>query len=70
MPWHRFALAQDIPGYFEQVEEIGKMDWDTFIGGHVARIGTHADVDVQIEFNRDVQQAAKLPWRRPSSAWD
>src|SRR5262249_15516953 len=27
MPWRRFALAQDIPGYFAQVEEIGKMDW-------------------------------------------
>ena len=59
MPWRRFALAQDIPGYFAQVEEIGKMDWDTFVGGHVARTGTHADVDTQIEFNRDVQEAAK-----------
>lgn len=26
MPWRRFALAQDIPGYFAQVEEIRKMD--------------------------------------------
>ncbi len=58
MPWRRFALAQDIPGYFAQVEEIRKMDWDTFVGGHVARTGTHADVDVQAEFNRDVKQAA------------
>jgi glyoxylase-like metal-dependent hydrolase (beta-lactamase superfamily II) len=58
MPWRRFALAQDIPGYFAQVEEIGKMDWDTFVGGHVARTGTHADVNVQTEFNRDVKQAA------------
>lgn len=58
MPWRRFALAQDIPGYFEQVEEIGKMDWDTFVGGHVARTGTHADVNVQAEFDRDVKQAA------------
>ncbi|HLN97633.1 MAG TPA: MBL fold metallo-hydrolase [Pyrinomonadaceae bacterium] len=58
MPWRRFALAQDIPGYFAQVEEIRKMDWDTLVGGHVARTGTHADVDVQAEFNRDVKQAA------------
>jgi glyoxylase-like metal-dependent hydrolase (beta-lactamase superfamily II) len=58
MPWRRFALAQDIPGHFAQVEEIGKMDWDTFVGGHVARTGTHADVDLQAEFNRDVKQAA------------
>ena len=58
MPWRRFALAQDILGHFAQVEEIGKMDWDTFVGGHVARTGTHADVDVQAQFNRDVKQAA------------
>ncbi len=58
IPWRRFALAQDIPGYFAQVEEIRKMDWDTFVGGHVARTGTHVDVDVQAEFNRDVKQAA------------
>ena len=58
MPWRRFALAQDIPGYFAQVEEIRKMDWDTFVGGHVARTGTQADVDIQAEFNNDVKQAA------------
>jgi glyoxylase-like metal-dependent hydrolase (beta-lactamase superfamily II) len=58
MPWRRFALAQDLPGYFAQVEEIRKMDWDTLVGGHVARTGTHEDVDRQSEFNRDVRQAA------------
>jgi glyoxylase-like metal-dependent hydrolase (beta-lactamase superfamily II) len=58
IPWRRFALAQDILGHFAQVEEIRKMDWDTFVGGHVARTGTHADVDVQAEFNRDIKQAA------------
>jgi glyoxylase-like metal-dependent hydrolase (beta-lactamase superfamily II) len=58
MPWRRFALAQDIPGYFAQVEVIRKMDWETLVAGHVARTGTHADVDVQAEFNQDVMQAA------------
>ena len=58
MPWRRFALAQDIPGFFAQVEEIRKMDWATLVGGHVARTGTHADVDLQAEFINDVKQAA------------
>jgi glyoxylase-like metal-dependent hydrolase (beta-lactamase superfamily II) len=58
MPWRRFALAQDIPAYFAQVEEIRAMNWETLVGGHVARTGTHADVDVQAEFNRDIKQAA------------
>src|SRR5262249_1987722 len=59
MPWRRFAVAQDIPGYFAQVEEIRKLSWDTFVGGHVARTGTHADVEMQAEFNRDIKQAAQ-----------
>jgi len=59
MPWRRFALAQDIPGYFAQVEEIGKLDWATLVGGHVARTGTHADVAAQVEFNQDIKDAAK-----------
>jgi glyoxylase-like metal-dependent hydrolase (beta-lactamase superfamily II) len=58
MPWRRFALAQDVLGNLAQVEEIRGMDWDTFVGGHVARTGTHADVDAQAEFNQDVKQAA------------
>src|SRR6202171_3504901 len=41
MPWRRFALAQDIPGFFAQVEEIRKMDWDTFVGGHVPGPAPH-----------------------------
>jgi glyoxylase-like metal-dependent hydrolase (beta-lactamase superfamily II) len=60
MPWRRFAVAHDIPGYFAQVEEIRKMSWQTLVGGHVARTGTHADVEVQSEFMRDVKQAAAV----------
>jgi glyoxylase-like metal-dependent hydrolase (beta-lactamase superfamily II) len=59
MPWRRFAVAQDIPGYFDQVALIDKMDWDTFIGGHVMRSGTHADVKAQLEFMSDIKAAAK-----------
>ena len=58
MPFRRFAVAQDVAGYLKQVEEIRRMDWDTLVGGHVARTGTHADVEVQAEFNEDVKQAA------------
>ncbi|WP_200947026.1 MBL fold metallo-hydrolase [Lysobacter sp. Root494] len=58
MPWRRFALAQDVPGYFAQVEEIRKLDWDTLVAGHVARTGTHADVELQARFMQDLKQAA------------
>jgi hypothetical protein len=57
MPWRRFALAQDLRGYFAQVDEIRRMDWTTIVGGLVARTGTRADVEVQAEFMLDVKQA-------------
>jgi glyoxylase-like metal-dependent hydrolase (beta-lactamase superfamily II) len=58
MPWRRFAVAEDVFGHLAQVEEISKMDWDVVVGGHVERVGTHADVATQVEFNRDIKEAA------------
>lgn len=58
MPWRRLALAQDIPGYFAQVEKIKSMDFDWLVSGHVARVGTKADVVVQHEFLQDLKAAA------------
>lgn len=59
MPWRRFAVAHDVPGWIAHVELIRKMkDWDTLVGGHVARTGTHADVDLQAEFLGELKQAA------------
>jgi hypothetical protein len=58
MPWRRFALAEDVLGVFDQVEQIRKMDWDVLVAGHVSRVGTRADVDTQAEFYRDLKQAA------------
>jgi glyoxylase-like metal-dependent hydrolase (beta-lactamase superfamily II) len=58
MPWRRLALAQDIPGYFAQVEKIKSMDFDWLVSGHVARAGTKADVVAQHEFLQDLKAAA------------
>jgi glyoxylase-like metal-dependent hydrolase (beta-lactamase superfamily II) len=58
MPWRRFAVAQDIPAYFAQVKEINATDFDTLVGGHVTRAGTHADVSTQLAFMEDLQTAA------------
>jgi glyoxylase-like metal-dependent hydrolase (beta-lactamase superfamily II) len=58
MPWRRFALAHDIPGYFAQMKEIRDVPFKTLVGGHVARTGTHADVDRQIAFMHDLKVAA------------
>ncbi len=38
MSWRRLALAQDIPGYFAQVEVIKQIEWDTLM--HVIELTT------------------------------
>lgn len=58
MPWRRLALAQDIRGLFRIVDEIGAMDFDKLVGGHVARWGTRDDVRLQRDFMRDLRSAA------------
>jgi glyoxylase-like metal-dependent hydrolase (beta-lactamase superfamily II) len=58
MPWRRLSLAQDIPGYFAQVEEIKHLSFDTLVSGHVARSGTKADVELQSNFMNDLKAAA------------
>jgi glyoxylase-like metal-dependent hydrolase (beta-lactamase superfamily II) len=58
MPWRRFAVAHDVPGYFSQLQEIRKIPFKTLVGGHVARTGTHADVDLQIRFVGELKAAA------------
>lgn len=59
MPWRRLALAQDMRGLFRNVAQIQRYDFDKFVGGHVARWGTRADVQLQLDFMNDLRSAAK-----------
>jgi glyoxylase-like metal-dependent hydrolase (beta-lactamase superfamily II) len=58
MPFRRLALAQDIPGFFAQVELIKSIDFKTLVSGHVARSGTRDDVELQSRFINDLKAAA------------
>lgn len=58
MMWRRLALAQDVPGYFAQMETIQSFDFDTLVSGHVTRTGTKADVELQRAFLHDLKAAA------------
>jgi hypothetical protein len=57
--WRRFAVSQDIPGYFNVVKTLNsRWDYKVLIAGHVGRAGTHADVDNQLDFMTDLHKAA------------
>lgn len=55
MPWRRLALAQDIEGYYAQVEEIKDIDFDILVAGHVTRSGSRTDVEIQSDFLNDLK---------------
>ena len=58
VPFAQLALAKDVPGFIAAHDQILAYDFDTFIGGHLTRLGTREDVEVQKEYVLDVQANA------------
>jgi glyoxylase-like metal-dependent hydrolase (beta-lactamase superfamily II) len=58
VPFPDLALAEDIPGYFEAYEQVLTYDFDTFIGGHLTRLGTPEDVELAQAYLLDVRANA------------
>jgi len=55
--WAPFAVAnlsEDIPGYIEASAKALSYPWKHFIGGHLGRLGTRADVTVHQEYIADI----------------
>jgi hypothetical protein len=46
------------------VKEIGSLDFDILVAGHVARTGTRADVALQLAFIEDLKSAAETALKR------
>lgn len=59
VPFDRLALAENVPGYVEAYDEVLGYDFETFIGGHVTRPGTRADVATAQQYVLAVQAGAR-----------
>jgi glyoxylase-like metal-dependent hydrolase (beta-lactamase superfamily II) len=57
-PFPDLALAEDIPGYFEAYEQVLAYDFDTFVGGHLTRLGTPKDIELAQAYLLDVRANA------------
>jgi glyoxylase-like metal-dependent hydrolase (beta-lactamase superfamily II) len=58
VPFKDLALTKDVPGFFAAHDQILEYDFDTFIGGHLTRLGTREDVEIQKEYINDVRANA------------
>lgn len=56
MPYKNLGIAEDVPGYIQAHHDALTYDFDTFVGGHVDRLGTRSDVETSLEFVTDLQK--------------
>ena len=57
-PFKDLAMAQDVPEFLVAHDKILEYDFDTYIGGHLTRLGTAEDVQIQKEYFQDIQASA------------
>lgn len=58
VPFKNLAVSDFIPGFEAAHDQVLDYDFETFIGGHLTRLGTREDVEIQREFIQDLKQAA------------
>lgn len=58
VPFKNLALAEEIPTFIAAHDEVLGYDFETFIGGHLTRLGTREDVVTQQDYVRDVERYA------------
>jgi len=57
-PFKDLAMAQDTSEFLASHDRILEYDFDTFIGGHITRLGTVEDIKIQKEYFQDIQDSA------------
>jgi glyoxylase-like metal-dependent hydrolase (beta-lactamase superfamily II) len=58
VPFRGFALTTDIVKYASVHDMALKIDFDVLSGGHLTRLGSKKDVEVNLEYTKDVMAAA------------
>jgi glyoxylase-like metal-dependent hydrolase (beta-lactamase superfamily II) len=58
VPFKELALAEDVPAFVQAHDDILGFEFDTFVGGHLTRLGTRQDVEIQKQYIMDVRDNA------------
>ncbi len=59
VPFTNIAQSKSIPGFMAHHDHALSFDFDTMITGHLTRLGTRQDVEVQREYMHDIRSAAQ-----------
>jgi glyoxylase-like metal-dependent hydrolase (beta-lactamase superfamily II) len=58
-PYPGLGVAATVPGYIQAHRDALGYDFETFVGGHVDRTGSRADVERSLEFALDLQRTSE-----------
>ena len=59
IPFKGLAVSQDIPGWTRAQEVAMTYAWRTLVGGHLGRLGTRADADLQRQYVSDLAASVR-----------
>jgi glyoxylase-like metal-dependent hydrolase (beta-lactamase superfamily II) len=59
VPFTRLGVATDVPGFLAAHEQALGYDFDILVAGHLTRLGTRQDVEVQRDYVLDVKAACE-----------
>jgi glyoxylase-like metal-dependent hydrolase (beta-lactamase superfamily II) len=63
VPFKNCAMTEDVPGFLKAHEQVLGYDFDTLVAGHLTRLGSREDVEVQRDYVRDVRAACEAALR-------
>lgn len=58
MPYKNLGIVEDVPGYIAVHRTVLGFGFDTFVGGHVGKLGTRADVEASLQFTTQLYSTA------------
>ena len=58
VPFMQLAISQDVAGFIQAHDIALRYNFDTFVGGHLTRLGTREDVQIQKQFVIDLINAS------------
>jgi glyoxylase-like metal-dependent hydrolase (beta-lactamase superfamily II) len=59
VPWKQLAVSQDIPDWIKAQDVAMSYPWQTLVAGHLGRLGTRADAELQIAYVADLLAGAR-----------
>ena len=59
VPWKNLAVSQDIPDWIQAQDVALSYPWQTLVAGHLGRLGTRADAELQIAYVADLLAGAR-----------